>query len=296
MLRHHFAINSIFFIIVCLICVFLTFGFAGANPIYPALEDRIDISLQNNLEHQLRKLDLDGAVEQKNLSVALVDITDLENPRLAMVNGDHMMYAASLPKIAILLGAFDRIANGEMELDHETRSALEQMIRHSSNTAATEMLERVDPAYLSELLQSPAYRLYAPEHNGGLWVGKPYGKNPAWKRDPIHQISHGATALQVARFYYMLETGRLVSSESCREMKQILSRPAIPHKFVKGLDQSCPEARIYRKSGTWREYHADSALIEHRGHTYIAVALSCDPNGSRWLTQLIVALDDIICH
>lgn len=296
MQRHPYTIESIFLLIVCLISGIFTFGSADAGTVYPRLENRADATLQQNLERQLRNLDLEGAVAQKNLSVALVNITDLENPRLAMVNGDHMMYAASVPKIAILLGAFDRIASGEMALDSETRSTLEAMIRHSSNTAATEMLHRVGKAYLSELLQSPAYRLYAPEYNGGLWVGKPYGKSPAWKRDPLHRISHGATALQVARFYYMLETGRLVSPECCREMKSILARPAIQHKFVKGLNASCPEARIYRKSGTWRQYHANSALIEHDGHKYIAVALSSHPDGDQWLSDLIVAMDNIICH
>ena len=33
-----------------------------------------------------------------------VDVTERNAPRLAMLNGDEMMYAASLPKIAILLG------------------------------------------------------------------------------------------------------------------------------------------------------------------------------------------------
>ena len=87
-----------------------------------------------------------------------------------------------------------------MTLDDETLEKLTRMIRNSSNSAATEILQRVGMDYLAELLQSPRYRLYDPERNGGLWVGKAYGKTPAWKRDPLHNLSHGATALQVARF------------------------------------------------------------------------------------------------
>ena len=70
---------------------------------------------------------------------------------------------------------------------------------------------------------------------GGLWVGKEYGKSPAYQRDPLHNISHGATALQTARFYYLLETGRLVGPKLSREMKRMLGKPGIEHKFVKGL-------------------------------------------------------------
>jgi beta-lactamase class A len=169
------------------------------------------------------------------------------------------------------------------------------MIRNSSNTAASDILDRVGMDYLADLLQSPRYRLYDPEKNGGLWVGKEYGKAPAWRRDPLHNLSHGATALQVARFYYLLETGQLVSPEISKLMKSILSHPAIKHKFVKGLKKVQPDSEIYRKSGTWGPYHSDSAIVEHDGRRYIAVALAKSRQGEQWLQKLIVALDDIIC-
>ena len=51
---------------------------------------------------------------------------------------------------------------------------------------------------------------------------------------------------------------------------------------------------IYRKSGTWQEYHADSAIVERGNHRYIAVALARSPEGETWLQKLIVALDDLI--
>ena len=76
-------------------------------------------------------------------------------------------------------------------------------------------------------------------------------------------------------------------------MKSKLSAPAIQHKFVKGL-KSRPEAVIYRKSGSWRQYHADSAIIEHDGRRYIAVALAEDAQGGAWLSRLIARLDDLI--
>lgn len=265
-----------------------------ARPKPPPLAQSIDPSLQKRLEARLKALGLARAADEGRLAVALVDITDTERPRVAEVNGNRMMYAASLPKIAILLGAFHKIESGQMALDEETRALLTQMIRYSSNRAATEMLNRVGKDYLAELLQSPRYRLYDARYNGGLWVGKEYGRGKAFRRDPLHHLSHGATAFQVARFYYLLETGQLVSPELTAVMKEILSRPGIAHKFVKGLLQTHPDARIYRKSGTWRQWHADSAIVEHDGHRYIAVALAEDPHGGEWLTRLIVAMDELV--
>ena len=259
----------------------------------PKLAACFNNHLQAGLESCLYELRLEDAAERKKLSVALVDITDPRRPRMAAINGERMMYAASLPKIAILLGAFERIHRGEMELDNATREQLTRMIRNSSNRAATEMLNRVGKTFLVELLQSPKYRLYDPQNHGGLWVGKEYGKSGAYQRDPLANLSHGANAFQVARFYYLLETGQLVSPEMSREMKKILGKPAIQHKFVKGL-QTRPEAEIFRKSGSWRQYHADSAIVEHAGRRYIAVALAEDNQGGEWLSRLIVRLDDLI--
>jgi beta-lactamase class A len=279
----------IFFILICA-------SLTGAQSHDDTWTQSCDPRLQKALEKRINALKLNGAAEHKNLSIVVVDITDVSDPRMAYVNPNEMMYAASLPKIAILLGAFEKIAAGEMSLDDETLDKLKQMIRRSSNSAASEMLDRVGIDYLADLLQSPRYRLYDPEGHGGIWVGKEYGKAPARRRDPLHNLSHGATALQVARFYYLLETGQLVSPQLSELMKAILAESEIEHKFVKGLKTVQPDSEIYRKSGTWGPYHSDSAIIEHDGRRYIAVALAKSRHGEQWLQKLIVALDEVVCQ
>ena len=265
-----------------------------ASPSYPTLANSIDGNLQINLNKSLKKLGLSKPASDKKLALTLVDITDEDHPKVAAVNGTEMMYAASLPKIAILLGAFERIESGTMKLDKNNRELMTRMIRNSSNTAATTMLNKVGKKYLANLLQSPRYKLYDKSKNGGLWVGKEYGRGAAFQRDPLHNISHGATAMQVARYYYFLETNRLVSAKLTKDMKEILSKPAINHKFVKGLKSVHPASEIFRKSGSWRQFHADSAIIERDGRRYIAVAMAENPKGGHWLSQLIVEMDKLI--
>lgn len=265
-----------------------------ASPSPDLLDTICDAKLQKGLEQSLEQLNLSKAAAQEDLTIALVDITDPFEPRHAYINPNKMMYAASLPKIAILLGAFDRISHNEMKLDKYTEQALTRMIRNSCNKSATTMLNRVGKKYLADLLQSPRYKLYDPSRNGGLWVGKEYAKAKAWKRDPLNNLSHGATALQVARFYFMLETGQLVSPEYSRQMKSMLGDPAIHHKFVKGLQAVYPESLIFRKSGTWKSFHSDSAIIEHNHRSYIAVAMANNVMGGQWLSDLIVTMDKLI--
>lgn len=260
---------------------------------FPSLWDSYDVSLQKQLEHTLKELGLDKAANKHKLGVTVVDITDLEEPRVASVNGDDMLYAASLPKIAILMGAFVEIEQGNMVLDDETRGSLTRMIRNSSNADATRMLNHVGKDRLLEILQSDMYHMYDPAVNGGLWVGKEYGRSSAYKRDPLHNISHGATPMQAARFYYLLETGQLCNPKLTSEMKTMLGNPGINHKFVKGL-AGFPGAKIYRKSGSWKKWHADSAIVEARGHKYIVVALAEDAKGGSWLSQMIKPIHEFM--
>src|SRR3990172_3447431 len=113
---------------------------------YPALHDSFDPDLQSALKASLKKElepEFFKAIEEKRASVVLVDITNLYRPKVAALNGDEMMYAASLAKIAILLGAFVQIEGGKMVLDDQTREACIRMIRFSSNEDANLILNRV---------------------------------------------------------------------------------------------------------------------------------------------------------
>ena len=258
------------------------------------LWSRVDPALQRGLEASLDRLGLGGALREEHLAVTLVDVTDLSRPRAAAVNGDHEMYAASLPKIAVLLAAFERIAEGSMTLDAETEASLTRMIRVSSDEDAAAMMQRVGKPFIADVLQRPRYRLYDPRRGGGLWAGKDYAQAGLWRRDPLQNLAHAATAMQVARFYYLLETGNLVSPEASAKMKEMLSNPGIEHKFVAGLATVAPQARLYRKSGTWAQWHSDSAIVEHDGRKYIAVALAESPAGGQWMREIIVALDRLV--
>ena len=259
--------------------------FADGGDEFVPLRESFDPGMQRRLESVIHRLHLDAPVSEGRLAVALVDISKLHEPRMASVNGDDMLYAASLPKLAILLGAFVEVERGRITLDSETRQSLTDMVRVSSNFEATRMLNRVGKTNLITILRSNRYRLYDPATNGGLWVGKEYGTAAAYQRDPLHHLSHGATALQTARFYYLLETGRLVGRRLSREMKQMLGNPGIDHKFVKGL-ADYTGVKVYRKSGSWSRWHADSAIVEDGKRKYILVGLAEDTNGGRWLEEL----------
>jgi len=249
--------------------------------------------LQAGLNRVMREQPFRRLVARHQLSVTLVDLTDGEF-RYAGVEDGKMRYAASLPKIAVLLTVFDRIEAGAIAYTPELRATLEAMIRRSDNHAATEMIQLVGFDAIARTLRDPRYQLYGAKAGGGLWVGRDYGGwIGLWRRDPIHNISHGATARQVARFLVMMDRGQLVSPWASAEMKDIMGHPAIHHKFVRGLDRR-PNSVIFRKSGSWRTWHADAAIVERNGKRYVAVALLEGNRSGAVLAQLITRLDDLI--
>jgi len=281
-----------YLVVLTLFTVLILSATAWSADEYPELRKSIDPALQEQLETLISKKGLQKAVGQERLAIALVDITDAKKPRMAAINGDVMKYAASLPKIAILLTAFVQIEQGKLELDEKLEADLTDMIRHSSNTAATRVLELVGREEVLSTLETPRFMLYDRRYDGGLWVGKAYAKKGAYRRDPLNQISHGISAIQGARFYYLLDTNRLVGPELTVKMKQILADSAINHKFVKGL-KTRPGVKLYRKSGTWKQFHADSALVEYGAHKYIIVGLAEDSQGGTWLEELAAPLHDL---
>ena len=263
----------------------------AATPDFP----RTDTQLESSLRDVVLRLGFERALSEHRLALALVDVTDQARPRYAGLNDSDILYAASFPKIAILLAGFEAIRQGMLSYTPQVKEMFARLVRFSSNTDASRAVHAVGFDFIARTLTSAKYKLYDPASNGGLWIGKAYGgPNDYWKRDPLHNISHGATALQVARFFLMLDRGELVDAKSSAEMKELMSNPGIHHKFVKGLERLPGYREIYRKSGTWKDAHCDAALVEADGKRYIAVALMKDPKGGEALPKLIVEMDRLI--
>ena len=100
--------------------------------------------LQKNLENQLNtNLKWKKLIAQKKMAVGIVDLSNPDNIRFSSVNGNYMMYAASLPKIAILLASMDALEKGELDETDAVKKDMKIMISKSNNGAATRMIDRV---------------------------------------------------------------------------------------------------------------------------------------------------------
>lgn len=247
------------------------------------------LEAQINSNPQFKKL-----VTNKKLSIGIVDLSDLNNIKYAGLNDHNMMYAASLPKIAILLASMDAIDKGELEDTKDVRKDMRLMISNSNNAASTRMIDRVGYEKIEAVLRAPKIKLYDEEIGGGLWVGKRYAAGGKRYPEPMKGLSHAATTKQVCSFYYQLAMGNLVNKERSKEMLEIMKDPALHHKFVNTLDKVAPNATVYRKSGSWKSFHADSALVWGPDRRYIIVALLNDNFGEQIIRDLVVPLEKVL--
>lgn len=256
--------------------------------VHPDLQNKLITTI--SAERKWKRL-----IDQNRMAIGVVDLRDIHDIKFARINGNHMMYAASLPKIAILLTAMDAFEKGELEETDEIRKDLRLMISNSDNKASTRMIDRLGYKKIESVMTDPSYAFYDEEYGGGLWVGKRYASAGARYPDPMKGLSHAATASQVCRFYYLLASGRLVSPERSTQMLDIMVDPEINHKFVNTLNTIAPNAQLYRKSGTWRNYHSDSILVWGKpGRRYILVALIEDPDGENIMRKLIVSVEEVL--
>lgn len=217
----------------------------------------VDAALQRRVEEIDTTLRARWEIPEAQTSVGVLDLRTL---RLAWVRPDRIDYAASVPKIAILLGWFAAHPS-PTDLDAATRHELGLMIKQSDNELAAKFSQQLGLSFIRGVLDR--YALYDAKTGGGIWLGKHYGQGGERFVDPVGGHSHAATVRQLLRFYLLLEQDQLVSPAASAAMREIFRSPDIPHKedkFVAGLAGRA-ELEIRRKAGWWEDWNLDTAVV-----------------------------------
>ncbi len=281
--------------------VALLLGLSGCASSATSMKQKFDgyaleINTKTDAELQAKLEAMDGKLRERHGMKAeqtMVGVLDLRTLRLAILRPDRMEYAASVPKIGILLAYIQLHPEAVTNLSSVTRHELGLMAKASSNEMAAKYSLEMGLKQIQQVLND--YGLYNTNHGGGIWVGKHYSKEGERIPDPVGEFSHGATVRQLLRYYLWLEQGKLVSPEASKVMREIFESPEIPHdqiKFVKGL--KARDVKIIRKWGSWQTWLHDSAVITGADRHYILVALTNHPKGDAYLEELAVVVDDLM--
>jgi len=227
-------------------------------------------------------------------------LLDLKTRRLAMIHPDRIEYAASVPKVGILLAYFQLHPDAAAgKLDAQTRHELGLMAKASNNEMAAKFSRAMGLKEVQQVLNDQGF--YDASRGGGIWVGKHYGKGSERIGDPVADHSHAATVRQLLRFWLLLDQGQLVSPTASQAMKDIFASPDVPHddiKFVKALKDRSGGVNILRKWGTWQDWRHDTALVTDAAgdRHYILVALTKHPKGDIYLVELARRVDDLLTN
>ena len=145
-----------------------------SGPEWRPLSQRQDQRLQTRLDQALKPHEAwQSLIRAGKMSVALVDLSNPKAPRFAQVNGDAMMYGASLPKLMILLAAFQGFADGSLKETPQIHRDLIEMIRRSDNHASSQMIGRIGLRKIEALASDRRYGFYDPKKGGESGWGAP---------------------------------------------------------------------------------------------------------------------------
>src|SRR5689334_13843274 len=145
----------------------------------------LDPKLQATLEGIDTTLREKFDVTTEQTAVGLLDLNTL---RLAMIHPDREEYAASVPKVGILLAYFQLHSEAATSLDPTTQHELGLMAKASNNEMAAKFSHELGLKSIQKVLDDAHF--YDADHGGGIWVGKHYGKGDERYLDPVGQNSH----------------------------------------------------------------------------------------------------------
>jgi beta-lactamase class A len=228
----------------------------------------VDPTLQTDIEQVFfTEPTFARARDEGRFSLVLVDITDPRQLRTAMVNPDREVFTASMSKIAVLLGVVDKLRHNPQGLTlAAVRHRLDEMIKRSSNEAAIDLYRTVGhDAVAGAVLR---HGLNDPEH-GGLWWSS---GGPA-RGSPGTGLPIAGTARQAARYFVLMEQGRLVSPDDSRIIKDVL-RDAILALFSKGIVKKFPDVRYYGKPGIYGLNVSEGMLLEAERCRYVLAVVT----------------------
>ncbi len=246
--------------------------------------DPEDSHLHYGLVKLLKEEGYASLIQTEEIGICVVD---LKQPnRYAGINMDTTFYAASFPKVLILLGAIQKAYEDPRLKLEGISDTLLRMITYSSNGAATQMGLRIGIEYINEV--ASRYHLYDREYKGGLWLGRLYAHSTKFiGHDPLtQQHTHAGTPRQASRFWLLARQGRYINKEWSNKLLTFTANPKINHKMVRGFNDVNVDVQIWRKSGTYNPWHVDSGIVKGKDSHYIVSYFLKHPRGEQIIRDL----------
>jgi hypothetical protein len=300
------TLKTLAFIIVCLFCA--TFAPAQNDGKTTMLKTQPDVALQelvNKAAQAALTKFKDKNLQESNLAITLINLSDREHPKQASFRGSEGIYPASVVKLFYLVMAHHLLEDGKIKETDELRRALKDMIVDSSNDATGYVLDSITGTTSGTELKGSELKKWAEKRNAvnryfasqgftGINTNQktycegPYGREQLF-RGPKGENRNKLTTDAVARLLSEIATSHAVTPEHSAMMMELLKRN-YSGKSDNVDDQAHgftaialePGARLWSKAGWTSTTRHDAAYIElPNGARFVLVTFTTDHANDR---------------
>ena len=286
---------------LCLILFLSLPGLAQQKP-KPSLQDVLDRAAKTTLERFA-----DKKLEEKQLSITLIDLHDPQRPVTASFRGNERIYPASVVKLFYLVAAHRWLEDKKIETTPELTRALRDMIVDSSNEATQYVVDVLThttggyelPAKEMEEWQykrNAVNRYYAALGYTNINVNQKTFCEDAYGREKVSRGPNGEnrnklTTEATARLLAEIVAGRAVNQARSAQMMQLLKRDYTGtskdnddqgHGFTGIALQGMTGVKLWSKAGWTSTTRHDAAYIElPNGAKFVLVTFTTDHANER---------------
>ncbi len=280
----------------------LLFVCAVAQPPKPSLQDVVDRAVKTTLERFA-----DKKLEEKQLSVTLIDLGDAQRPVTASFRGNERVYPASVVKLFYLVAAHRWLEDKKIELTPELSRALRDMIVDSSNEATqyvVDVLTHTTSGYelpAKEMEEWQYKRNAMNRYFSGLgytninvnqktFCEDAYGRESV-SRGPNGENRNKLTTDATARLLMEIVTGKVATRERTAMMMDLLKRDYTGstndgddqgHGFTGIALKGVAGARLWSKAGWTSTTRHDVAYIElPDGRKFVVATFTTEHSNER---------------
>jgi Beta-lactamase enzyme family len=266
----------------------------------PALQELVNEAARATLEKFK-----DKNLQESNLAITLIDLSDPQRPLQASFRGTEPIYPASVVKMFYLVMAHRLLEDGKIKETDELRRALKDMIVDSSNDATSYVMDVITGTTSGAELQGAELKKWSEKRNSvnryfaGLGYTKinvnqktycegPYGRENLFrgaKGENRNKLTTDATARLLAE----IATSRAVTPQRSAMMMELMKRD-FAGKSKDADDQAhgftgmvlAPGARLWSKAGWTSTTRHDAAYIElPNGKRFVLVTFTTDRSSER---------------
>ena len=212
-----------------------------------------------------------------------------------MIHPDRETYAASVPKIGILLAYFELHPEAADASSTRPSARARRDDQDLQQRDGREVFARAGPAATSRRVLDE-YGFYDKDHGGGIWVGKHYGKDDErYRRAPSATTPTPRPCGSCCGFtccWSRASSCRRRRRRRCARSSSRRTSRTSDNKFVKGLDgrEACRSSASRARGRTGCTTPPSSparAALHPRG-------LTEHPKGDEYLVDLARAVDEVM--